>query len=147
MAGLCLADSDRCFSSLSLNGKYSLIKRSRDLVTLPCRCTSTVFLLSLHKSFFQGFLSDLLEKANRHYDDQKLQEYTQTIVRLSIQETSLLMGLMLSHYQEWAESRINLLVQLPLSLKKKNNSRQSSQKNEPQHREKHCGNPILCQYI
>ena len=32
--------------------------------------------------FPQGFLSDLLEKANRHYDDQKLQEYTQTIVRL-----------------------------------------------------------------
>ena len=30
----------------------------------------------------QGFLSDLLEKANRHYDDQKLQEYTQTIVIL-----------------------------------------------------------------
>uniref|UniRef100_A0A671U144 Calbindin 2a n=1 Tax=Sparus aurata TaxID=8175 RepID=A0A671U144_SPAAU len=27
----------------------------------------------------KGFLSDLLEKANRHYDDQKLQEYTQTI--------------------------------------------------------------------
>lgn len=31
----------------------------------------------------QGFLSDLLQKANRHYDDQKLQEYTQTIVSLS----------------------------------------------------------------
>lgn len=30
--------------------------------------------------FQQGFLSDLLKKANRHYDDQKLQEYTQTIV-------------------------------------------------------------------
>lgn len=30
MAGLCLADSDRCFFSLSSNGKYSLIKRSRD---------------------------------------------------------------------------------------------------------------------
>uniref|UniRef100_A0A8D3AWK0 Calbindin 2a n=1 Tax=Scophthalmus maximus TaxID=52904 RepID=A0A8D3AWK0_SCOMX len=29
-----------------------------------------------------GFLSDLLEKANRHYDDQKLQEYTQTILRM-----------------------------------------------------------------
>lgn len=28
------------------------------------------------------------------------------------------MGLMLSHYQEWAESHINLIVQLPLSLKK-----------------------------
>lgn len=35
----------------------------------------------------QGFLSDLLEKANRHYDDQKLQEYTQTIVRLSQTQT------------------------------------------------------------
>ncbi|CAL8262322.1 unnamed protein product [Merluccius merluccius] len=30
----------------------------------------------------QGFLSDLLKKANRHYDDQKLQEYTQTILRM-----------------------------------------------------------------
>uniref|UniRef100_A0A3B3C361 Calbindin 2a n=1 Tax=Oryzias melastigma TaxID=30732 RepID=A0A3B3C361_ORYME len=30
----------------------------------------------------KGFLSDLLEKANRHYDEQKLHEYTQTIVRL-----------------------------------------------------------------
>uniref|UniRef100_A0A8C7RSF0 Calbindin 2a n=1 Tax=Oncorhynchus mykiss TaxID=8022 RepID=A0A8C7RSF0_ONCMY len=28
----------------------------------------------------KGFLSDLLKKANRHYDDQKLQEYTQTIL-------------------------------------------------------------------
>ncbi|RXM33585.1 Calretinin [Acipenser ruthenus] len=27
----------------------------------------------------KDFLSDLLKKANRHYDDQKLQEYTQTI--------------------------------------------------------------------
>lgn len=30
--------------------------------------------------FSQGFLSDLLEKANRRYDDKKLEEYTQTIV-------------------------------------------------------------------
>uniref|UniRef100_A0A8C3FYC6 Calbindin 2a n=1 Tax=Cyclopterus lumpus TaxID=8103 RepID=A0A8C3FYC6_CYCLU len=30
----------------------------------------------------EGFLSDLLEKANRHYDDKKLQEYTQTILRM-----------------------------------------------------------------
>uniref|UniRef100_A0A3B5QUF1 Calbindin 2a n=1 Tax=Xiphophorus maculatus TaxID=8083 RepID=A0A3B5QUF1_XIPMA len=30
----------------------------------------------------KGFLSDLLEKANRHYDEQKLQEYTQTILRM-----------------------------------------------------------------
>uniref|UniRef100_A0A8C7J6Z4 Calbindin 2a n=2 Tax=Oncorhynchus TaxID=8016 RepID=A0A8C7J6Z4_ONCKI len=30
----------------------------------------------------KGFLSDLLKKANRHYDDQKLHEYTQTIVSL-----------------------------------------------------------------
>uniref|UniRef100_A0A8D0AXF5 Calbindin 2a n=1 Tax=Sander lucioperca TaxID=283035 RepID=A0A8D0AXF5_SANLU len=30
----------------------------------------------------KGFLSDLLKKANRHYDDQKLQEYTQTILRM-----------------------------------------------------------------
>uniref|UniRef100_A0A8C6T097 Calbindin 2 n=1 Tax=Neogobius melanostomus TaxID=47308 RepID=A0A8C6T097_9GOBI len=30
----------------------------------------------------KGFLSDLLQKANRHYDDQKLQEYTQTILRM-----------------------------------------------------------------
>ena len=28
----------------------------------------------------QGFLSDLLKKANRNYDDKKLNEYTQTIV-------------------------------------------------------------------
>lgn len=28
----------------------------------------------------QGFLSDLLKKANRPYDEPKLQEYTQTIV-------------------------------------------------------------------
>uniref|UniRef100_A0A3Q1FPY5 Calbindin 2a n=1 Tax=Acanthochromis polyacanthus TaxID=80966 RepID=A0A3Q1FPY5_9TELE len=35
----------------------------------------------------KGFLSDLLEKANRHYDDQKLQEYTQTIVRLTHSNT------------------------------------------------------------
>lgn len=37
----------------------------------------------------QGFLSDLLEKANRHYDEQKLQEYTQTIVRLQTQPHEL----------------------------------------------------------
>ncbi|MEQ2274995.1 Calretinin, partial [Xenotaenia resolanae] len=30
----------------------------------------------------KGFLSDLLEKANRHYDEQKLLEYTQTILRM-----------------------------------------------------------------
>uniref|UniRef100_A0A8C9VDR8 Calbindin 2b n=1 Tax=Scleropages formosus TaxID=113540 RepID=A0A8C9VDR8_SCLFO len=30
----------------------------------------------------KGFLSDLLKKANRHYDDQKLHEYTQTILRM-----------------------------------------------------------------
>ncbi|KAG7269211.1 hypothetical protein CRUP_011850 [Coryphaenoides rupestris] len=30
----------------------------------------------------QGFLSDLLKKANRHYDDQKLQEYTKTILTM-----------------------------------------------------------------
>uniref|UniRef100_A0A669B286 Calbindin 2a n=1 Tax=Oreochromis niloticus TaxID=8128 RepID=A0A669B286_ORENI len=30
----------------------------------------------------KGFLSDLLEKANRHYDEQKLQEYTQTILKM-----------------------------------------------------------------
>lgn len=29
---------------------------------------------------FQGFLSDLLKKANRPYDEPKLLEYTQTIV-------------------------------------------------------------------
>uniref|UniRef100_A0AAY5KH47 EF-hand domain-containing protein n=1 Tax=Esox lucius TaxID=8010 RepID=A0AAY5KH47_ESOLU len=29
-----------------------------------------------------GFLSDLLKKANRHYDDQKLHEYTQTILKM-----------------------------------------------------------------
>jgi hypothetical protein len=29
---------------------------------------------------FQGFLSDLLKKADRPYDEPKLQEYTQTIV-------------------------------------------------------------------
>ncbi|XP_051512587.1 calbindin 2a [Myxocyprinus asiaticus] len=30
----------------------------------------------------KGFLSDLLKKANRHYDDQKLMEYTQTILKM-----------------------------------------------------------------
>ncbi|XP_033896396.1 calretinin-like isoform X1 [Acipenser ruthenus] len=30
----------------------------------------------------KDFLSDLLKKANRHYDDQKLQEYTQTILKM-----------------------------------------------------------------
>uniref|UniRef100_A0A8B9KS21 Calbindin 2a n=1 Tax=Astyanax mexicanus TaxID=7994 RepID=A0A8B9KS21_ASTMX len=30
----------------------------------------------------KGFLSDLLKKANRHYDDKKLQEYTQTILKM-----------------------------------------------------------------
>uniref|UniRef100_A0A672SG55 EF-hand domain-containing protein n=1 Tax=Sinocyclocheilus grahami TaxID=75366 RepID=A0A672SG55_SINGR len=30
----------------------------------------------------KGFLSDLLKKANRHYDDQKLLEYTQTILKM-----------------------------------------------------------------
>uniref|UniRef100_A0A3P8ZYD0 EF-hand domain-containing protein n=1 Tax=Esox lucius TaxID=8010 RepID=A0A3P8ZYD0_ESOLU len=30
----------------------------------------------------KGFLSDLLEKANRHYDDKKLNEYTHTILRM-----------------------------------------------------------------
>ncbi|XP_015223866.1 calbindin 2a isoform X1 [Lepisosteus oculatus] len=30
----------------------------------------------------KGFLSDLLKKANRHYNDQKLQEYTQTILKM-----------------------------------------------------------------
>lgn len=29
---------------------------------------------------FQGFLTDLLKKANRDYDDKKLNEYTHTIV-------------------------------------------------------------------
>uniref|UniRef100_A0A667ZDE3 Calbindin 2b n=1 Tax=Myripristis murdjan TaxID=586833 RepID=A0A667ZDE3_9TELE len=29
----------------------------------------------------KGFLSDLLKKANRHYDDKKLNEYTQTILK------------------------------------------------------------------
>lgn len=31
-------------------------------------------------SSLQGFLSDLLEKANKPYEEPKLQEYTQTIV-------------------------------------------------------------------
>ncbi|XP_077425452.1 calbindin 2a [Vanacampus margaritifer] len=30
----------------------------------------------------KGFLSDLLKKANRHYDEHKLNEYTQTILRM-----------------------------------------------------------------
>ncbi|KAM9375743.1 calbindin 2a [Pholidichthys leucotaenia] len=30
----------------------------------------------------KGFLSDLLEKANRHYDEQKLLDYTQTILKM-----------------------------------------------------------------
>lgn len=51
-----------------------------------CRSTALLpyFFFYLYVNLlFQGFLSDLLEKANRHYDEQKLQEYTQTIVRLS----------------------------------------------------------------
>uniref|UniRef100_A0A8C2AVP3 Calbindin 2b n=1 Tax=Cyprinus carpio TaxID=7962 RepID=A0A8C2AVP3_CYPCA len=35
----------------------------------------------------KGFLSDLLKKANRHYDDKKLNEYTQTIVSRHTQFT------------------------------------------------------------
>lgn len=38
-------------------------------------------------SFPQGFLSDLLKKANRHYDDKKMNEYTQTIVSRHTQFT------------------------------------------------------------
>ncbi|KAG2469940.1 CALB2 protein, partial [Polypterus senegalus] len=35
----------------------------------------------------KGFLSDLLKRANRHYDDQKLHEYTQTIeVKLTAEQ-------------------------------------------------------------
>uniref|UniRef100_A0AAY4EXJ6 EF-hand domain-containing protein n=1 Tax=Denticeps clupeoides TaxID=299321 RepID=A0AAY4EXJ6_9TELE len=30
----------------------------------------------------KGFLSDLLKKANRHYDDKKLNEYTQTTLKI-----------------------------------------------------------------
>lgn len=30
----------------------------------------------------QGFLSDLLKKANKSYDEKKLHEYTQTIVSI-----------------------------------------------------------------
>ncbi|XP_059358663.1 calretinin-like [Carassius carassius] len=30
----------------------------------------------------KGFLSDLLNKANRHYDDKKMNEYTQTILKM-----------------------------------------------------------------
>ncbi len=37
--------------------------------------------------FPQGFLSDLLKKANRHYDDKKMNEYTQTIVSRHTQFT------------------------------------------------------------
>ncbi|XP_062923435.1 calbindin 2a isoform X2 [Mobula hypostoma] len=32
--------------------------------------------------FMESFLGDLLKKANRHYDDKKLQEYTQTILKM-----------------------------------------------------------------
>uniref|UniRef100_A0A669DJ13 Calbindin 2a n=1 Tax=Oreochromis niloticus TaxID=8128 RepID=A0A669DJ13_ORENI len=38
--------------------------------------------VSSSAEFMAGFLSDLLEKANRHYDEQKLQEYTQTILKM-----------------------------------------------------------------
>lgn len=65
------------------------LKKQAETLTLPLHCASTIHLLSLRQSVFQGFLSDLLEKANRHYDDQKLQEYTQTIVRLPIEEKSI----------------------------------------------------------
>lgn len=37
---------------------------------------------SHHWLFLQGFLTDLLKKANRNYDDKKLKEYTQTIVSI-----------------------------------------------------------------
>ena len=42
---------------------------------------------------FQGFLSDLLKKANRPYDEPKLQEYTQTIVSVSIAPSGVGYGL------------------------------------------------------
>ncbi|XP_061825845.1 calbindin 2a isoform X2 [Nerophis lumbriciformis] len=38
--------------------------------------------VSSSAEFMVGFLSDLLKKANRHYDEQKLTEYTQTILRM-----------------------------------------------------------------
>uniref|UniRef100_A0A8C7GWG4 Calbindin 2 n=1 Tax=Oncorhynchus kisutch TaxID=8019 RepID=A0A8C7GWG4_ONCKI len=38
----------------------------------------------------KGFLSDLLKKANRHYDDKKLNEYTQTIVSLSAEQFNVI---------------------------------------------------------
>lgn len=42
---------------------------------------------------FQGFLSDLLKKANRPYDEPKLQEYTQTIVSVSMASSGVGYGL------------------------------------------------------
>lgn len=39
----------------------------------------------------QGFLSDLLKKANRNYEDKKLNEYTQTIVSATRQRLQTLL--------------------------------------------------------
>uniref|UniRef100_A0A7N8YKB5 Calbindin 2a n=1 Tax=Mastacembelus armatus TaxID=205130 RepID=A0A7N8YKB5_9TELE len=44
--------------------------------------SSSEFMAVSVSTFVCGFLSDLLEKANRHYDDEKLQEYTQTILKM-----------------------------------------------------------------
>ncbi|MFT7810507.1 calretinin isoform X2 [Arapaima gigas] len=45
-------------------------------------CAHTTRRTDFQSSTPHGFLSDLLKKANRHYDDQKLQEYTQTILKM-----------------------------------------------------------------
>ncbi|XP_059848466.1 calbindin 2a isoform X2 [Hypanus sabinus] len=49
----------------------------------------TSFFINYHEGdrtamlgYGQSFLRDLLKKANRHYDDKKLQEYTQTILKM-----------------------------------------------------------------
>lgn len=47
------------------------------IIQVFSRRTSLFFCSFLHS---QGFLSDLLKKANRDYDEKKLKEYTQTIV-------------------------------------------------------------------
>uniref|UniRef100_A0AAQ5YBD4 EF-hand domain-containing protein n=1 Tax=Amphiprion ocellaris TaxID=80972 RepID=A0AAQ5YBD4_AMPOC len=51
----------------------------RQFVSSSAEFMAVSVFLSVHGL---GFLSDLLEKANRHYDDQKLQEYTQTILKM-----------------------------------------------------------------
>lgn len=53
--------------------------RTSSLLLLP-PFSSILFFSLLLSPVSQGFLSDLLKKAKRDYDEKKLKEYTQTIV-------------------------------------------------------------------